>query len=32
MKVGNSLFHMKDMEDFLEVIFEQNLYFLLKFQ
>ena len=32
MKVGNSLFPMKDMEDFLEVIFEQNLYFLLEFQ
>ena len=31
MKAGNNLFHMQDMEDFLEVIFEQNLDFLLEF-
>ena len=31
MKAGNNLLHMQDMEDFLEVIFEQNLDFLLEF-
>lgn len=32
MKEGNYLFHMQDVEDFLEVTFEKNLDFLLEFQ